>query len=392
MTARRRLLTGVGVVAGTLMLAGAAWAQLPSGAKLPTAEERVSAQLPAPKPHWVYVVEPVFPHLIASNVWILDGDSEEMLGVIDGGYTANFAMAPDEKELYLAETFWSRGSRGQRTDVVTWYDPRTLEPQGEVELPRGRFLVVTKKYDADVTTDGRYLVSYNMAPATSVSVVDLETRTYVTDIETPGCALMYVMGPNRFAMMCADGSFLTVDFDADGGAEMKRGDPFFDVENDPVFEHPAFSKRAGRAFFVSYEGLVYPVDFSGPTPRVGESWSLVNGAEKGTWWPGGWQVATYHPETHQLFVLMHRGRKWTHKNLGEEIWVFDTRQQKRTARMQVENAALSIQVTQDAQPLLFAIEYGEAPGVEIFDARSHTHQGEIHEIGLSPYLLHVTGE
>ncbi len=61
-------------------------------------------------------------------------------------------IARDNSAVYVAETYWSRGSRGDRTDVVTFYDSRTLEVTGEVLLPRGRFLVVTKKYNAGLTT------------------------------------------------------------------------------------------------------------------------------------------------------------------------------------------------------------------------------------------------
>ncbi len=376
--------------AGALLLGGGAAAQVPESARLPTAEQHPTATLPEAGPHWVYILEPVFPHLIVTKIWIIDGDSQKVVGMINGGYTANLGLAKNASELYMAETFWSRGSRGDRTDVVTTFDGRTLDPKGEVALPQGRFLVVTKKYDAALTTDGRYMLSFNMAPATSVSVVDVQNHSYLKEIETPGCGLIFPSGPRRFSMICADGSLLTVNFDQSGEAQMTRGEPFFDAENDPVFEHPGFSEPNGKAFFVSYSGKVYPVDFSGDQPKVGEAWSLVNDQEKGQWWPGGWQLASYHPGSNRLFVQMHEGTRWTHKQPGDEVWVFDVNTKKRLERIELEEPALSLMVTQDKEPLLFTLS--EAASLSVFDGTSYEPKGDVEDIGISPYLLYVTGE
>ena len=65
----------LGLVLGTSLLGTAALAQVPEGAALGTQEDHPTLTLPEPQPHWVYILEPVFPHLIASKVWILDGDT-----------------------------------------------------------------------------------------------------------------------------------------------------------------------------------------------------------------------------------------------------------------------------------------------------------------------------
>jgi methylamine dehydrogenase heavy chain len=376
-------------LASALLLPAPAVAQIPESAELPTAEEHPTATLPEASPHWVYILEPVFPHLITTKVWIVDGDSLGIVGMINGGYTANLGLA-DGSELYMAETFWSRGSRGDRTDVVTTFDGRTLDPEDEVVLPQGRFLVVPKKYDGALSTDGRYMLSFNMDPATSVSVVDVQNQSYLTDIETPGCALIFPSAPRRFSMICADGSMLTVTFEDSGEAQMTRSAPFFDAQNDPVFEHPGFSTKDGQAYFVSYRGMVYPVDLSGDEPQFGEAWSLLAEDEKGHWWPGGWQVAAYHPGSNRLFVNMHEGAIWTHKHAGEEVWVFDLDSKERLQRIPTEHGAFSSIVTQDEQPLLFTLS--ETQTLSVFDGTSYEHKGDVGELGISPYVLYVTGE
>lgn len=364
---------------------------LPESAKLEVSEEHTTARLGEPDPHWVYVLDPVFPHLIASKVYLVDGDTLTFKGMINTGYVPNMAMSPDARELYVAETYWSRGTRGERVDVVTFYDVDTLEATGEVILPRGRFLVVPKKPDAAVTPDGRYLLSYNMDPATSVSVVDLAERRYVADIDAPGCALVFPTGNRSFSMLCPDGSFADFTFDGEGKAEVTMNDPFFDSEEDPVFEHGVVSHADQRAFFVSYEGMLYEVDISEGRTRVDESWSLVSEEDRAEKWrPGGWQLAAYHAATDRLFVLMHEGDRWTHKHAGEEVWVFDVAKNQRIARVPLEHHAASVAVTQDDAPLLFTLS--EAASVSVHDATSFEAKGTLEGVGDSPFLLYVPGE
>jgi hypothetical protein len=40
-------------------------------------------------------IDPVFPHLIATKLWIVDGDALDVVGMVSAGYTANAAIAPD---------------------------------------------------------------------------------------------------------------------------------------------------------------------------------------------------------------------------------------------------------------------------------------------------------
>jgi methylamine dehydrogenase heavy chain len=392
MTGRTALLTGVaGVALLAFVLMGPARAQLPGEAMLRGAEEHTTAQLPPPGPHTVYVSDMVFPHLIASKVYVVDGDKRAIVGMLNTGYLPNVVLAPTDSELYVAETFWSRGTRGDRTDVVTFYNPQTLVPSGEVPLPRGRFLVVTKKPDAGITPDGRFLFSFNMAPATSVSIVDVKNRRYVTDVETPGCALVFPTGNTRFASICSDGSLLTATFDPSGRADAKRTTPFFDPKQDPVFEHPGMAGRSDTLYFISYEGRVHPVNVSGDAPRFEPAWSLQDQEELAQEWrPGGWQLAALHHGQGLLFVLMHKGGKWTHKQAGEEVWIFDVTQKKRVGIISLHHHCHTIAVSQDDRPLLYALS--ETANLSFYDIQQRRHLGTLEGVGETPYILNVHGE
>ncbi len=364
---------------------------LPEEAVLDVAEEHTTAVLPEASPHWLYVLDPVFPHLVASKVYVIDGDSMKYLGMLNTGYVPNMALAPDRSEIYVAETYYSRGTRGERVDVVTFYDAKTLEPTGEVELPDGRFLVVPKKPNAVTTPDGRYLLSFNMEPATSVDIVDLEAKRYLGAVEVPGCSLIFPTGDRSFSMLCPDGSLLDVRFDESGAAEIRDNEPFFDSEADPVFEHAVVSTGSGRAFFLSYEGVVYEAALGEGAMRIEGQWSLLTEEDRAEKWrPGGWQLMAYHPSTNRLFVLMHEGDRWTHKEAGEEVWVFDVKAKKRVARVPLEHPAISVSITQDEQPLLFTLS--EAASVSVFDGTDFSLRGTIEGVGDSPFLMYVQGE
>src|SRR5437773_2918087 len=91
-----------------------------SAAQAPPEEGTSVAVLPAPAAHWVFLYNlAALTSSTAANVTILDGDSHKVLGMLTGGVGSGFAIAPDHNAYYMADTFFSRGSRGDRTDVVT---------------------------------------------------------------------------------------------------------------------------------------------------------------------------------------------------------------------------------------------------------------------------------
>src|SRR5439155_1570647 len=85
-----------------------------------------------------------------------------------------------------------------------------------------------------------------------------------------------------------------------------RGEPFFDPQKDPVTEKAV--RRGNEWLFVSFEGVVHPVDMSGETPRFGETWSLVDDAgRRASWRIGGAQHLAVHAASGRLYALMHQG-------------------------------------------------------------------------------------
>ena len=326
-------------------------------AQMPPEEGVKVRELPLAGPHWVFVMNPFSGTLEVTSVFAIDGDSLQVLGEMTGGVVSAFAIAPDHKQFYMADTYYSRGSRGVRTDVLTIYDAHHLEPVGEVILPTKRQLSIPDSSQLTVTPDGRFVLVANLTPATSVTVVDILNRSVAGEMETSGCAEVLIAGPRRFASMCSDGSMMTTDFDDNGKAtaQKRTAKPFFDIEKDPVFGVPA--RVDDEAYFVSYHGMVYPMALGSNPAAAGQKWSLLSASDKQAGWlPGGYQPVSANAAKGLMFVLMHPGGgEWTHKNPGTEVWVYDVKEQKRVDRIVLPHEANSIMVSQDAAPTLFAL-------------------------------------
>jgi methylamine dehydrogenase heavy chain len=328
---------------------------------------------------------PMGPHRVliggglrGAGVQVINGDTAKLEGQIHAAPASNFVIDPNNRFFSVAETMWTRLNRGTRQDLLSVYDDQ-LKLVSEITLP-GRLISVPKSPTLDISADGKYAYVYNMQPATSVAVVDLVARKTASVVEIPGCGMVYPWGPSGFASLCADGSLA---YATKQGSKytVKHTAPFFDGENDPVFEESLVDRHTGRAFFISYTGMVYPAQL-GDEVRLDAPWSLQEAAgmprattqsELLAWRPGGGRFATYHKASGRLFVLMHAGTHWTHKKAGDEIWVFDVQAHKRVARFELEKPATLLTVTQDAKPLLFVVGGGfEGPpgGLSVLDPQT----------------------
>jgi methylamine dehydrogenase heavy chain len=290
-----------------------------------------------PQAHWVWASDPMLRRMA-----LVDLDRGEMLGMINGGWGITSALFSRERpEIYVPETHYSRGSRGERTDVLTFYDTTSLAPTGEVVLPAKRAINALPSANAALSDDDRFVAVFNMTPATSLSIVDVEQRRFVEEIQTPGCSLAYAAGKRRFAMLCGNGAMLLVTLGPDGHALGKlRSDPFFQPREDPVTEKAV---RWGDTWiFVSFEGLAHPVDLSGNEPRFEEPWPLLDDDDRAdSWRVGGMQHLAVHGPRNRLYSLVHRGGSGTHKDPGTELWIYDLSTRQRVQRIELRSAGFT---------------------------------------------------
>lgn len=347
-----------------------------------------SVILPAePNPHWVWINDIVFHHMADGKAYLVDGDSGDFLGMLSTGVGfIGLVLPSDYSQIYSPETYFSRGTRGVRTDVITFYDPRELKPTAEVIIPPKRFGAMPTHNYSTITDDDRFLIVYNFTPAQSVSVIDLKEQRLVGETETAGCALTMPIGDRSFMMMCGNGGLLTVTMNEKGEVtDKQRSKPFFDPNADPVTEKAV--RWNDTWIFVTFDGYVYPVEVSSGQPVPGERWSLFSDAErKENWKPGGIQHLAVHSASDKLYSLVHQGQKDSHKDPGQDVWVYDLKSGKQLQKIKLDNLSTSIQVSKDNEPLMFSIFIGN-PQLDIYDARSGKFLRSVGELGFTPTIM-----
>lgn len=325
------------LAASVLLLASLARADLPT--------ESLGQVETLPEPfsgHWFWASDPVL-----ERVALVDFSENRVLGGIDGGWGISAPLFPQhsKREFYVPETYYSRGSRGERTDLVAVYDSKTLSPAAEILIPAKRAHNALPNANATLTDDEQFLAVFNMTPAQSISIVDIKNRRFVEEIATPGCSLTYAAGERRIMMICGDGALMFVSLNSDGSLrEKQRTAPFFNPQQDPLTEKGV---RVGQTwFFVSFDGYLYSVNIDAELASAAamfpKPWSLITDEEREQQWRiGGRQLLAVHDASHTAYVLMHQGAVDTHKSGGTHLWTFDLSTQEKLGGYRLVSPGIS---------------------------------------------------
>ncbi|NLR40118.1 amine dehydrogenase large subunit [Novosphingobium sp. ERW19] len=326
---------------------------------VPEAEEPGVMTLEPPKASWFYV----------RGGWgsagssIFDAGTGKMVGMVNTSRDSDMAIDPAGKFYYVAETIWSKVNRGTRQDLVSVYDSKTLKLISEIPTP-GRLIVGGFTTNFVLTDDGKTAYDYNFDPASSVNIIDMVKRKFVRAVELPGCAGMIPNPGVGFSSLCADGTIATV---AIKGAtqDITRTEPFFDAAADPIFSNTVYDRKKKQVVMVSYTGLIRTASIGGKV-EVSAPFSIQEaGGMKPAdvkpldiaWYPGGMQPVALHRPSGTLWVLMHKGEYWSHKEGAEEIWGVDLATKKLVKRIPVEGEPGNIQITQDDAAMIMVNSY-----------------------------------
>jgi methylamine dehydrogenase heavy chain len=322
-----------------------------------------------PEAHRAYIVDVEFDSFVAGRVTVVDPDKKRILGMVPTGFAAPSTLSRDKKTLYSADIFYSRGTRGTRTDVLTAWDTSTLAPAWELLIPTKRAESLTQRFGLGTSSDDRFVYVYNFTPSTSVTVVDTQTKSVAGELAIPGCVLNYPVGARRFASLCGDGSLQVITLNDQGQETARSRTPFFDPNAEKLIERAV--NVGDTYYFTTTTGTVRPVDFSADAPKILPSWSLTTDAEKKAGWaPGGWQLMAVAPKLDRLYVLMHDAHepmKW--EDPSPLIWAFDLKTHKKVATLEAPAPVWSMQATGDDKPLLLGADV--EGGLQIFDLKTN---------------------
>jgi methylamine dehydrogenase heavy chain len=332
------------------------------------------ATLPETYPEtWVLVNELSFFSMYGGKVIIMDAaetkPERRIKGTMDKFLMGNFTQSPTRGEYYVLETFHERGSRGKRTDVLAFYDKSTLTLEDEIVWPKpGRLQALPERYAMSVSGDEKFLYAANMNPATSTTVIDLDTRKITAQIQTPGCVLSYPIGKRSVASICSNGALLTSVIDDTGQlVKQSMSEPFFDPMQTPVFEHPVYFD--GQLLFPSFTGLIHSFDITGEIARYSGHWDLVSEQDKAEdWRPSGLVLNDVDDQGHLYTIFHPNGHEGSQTHGGPQVWVFDLKTRSRIRIIEVPNWAISVSVTRGKDPLLI-VSSGNLE-LDVFDANT----------------------
>ena len=323
---------------------------------LPPEEIPSSVKLPEVyPPSFVFVNDLIAISMVTGRVAIVDvaRDEAAFKAQVQVGYWGQLLSSSTRPELYAASTYYSRVTRGERTDVITVYDKASIKPIDEIILPGAkRGLLVAHKDNFQFTNDQKWALVFNFTPASSITIVDLIARRVLNEVDVPGCTFAYPLGKRGFMSLCADGTMLSVSLDENGKVlDSVSSAGFNDIDKDPMNMIPA--RHGGKAWFATFDGNIRSIDLTGSVARDLGAFALPHeSTTAGEWLPSGWQVITADPKG-LLYVLMNpAGGEGTQKQGGTEVWVIDPVSKERIKRFPLANVGVSIEVTHEDSPSL----------------------------------------
>ena len=347
------------VLVGMVLLATTAQAQQPS--PLPIEKIGIIETLPKVYPEsWFLVHDAAFFGMSDGKAYIVDVAAETLASQIKGSFNVvlmgNIIQSAQRSEIYATETFHTRGTRGNRLDVLTIWDQENLSPIGEITLPGNkRFMGIPGRYTMLLLNQGRWLAVANFGPAASATLIDLNKRKIINQIATPGCVFTYPTGRRGFSSLCADGRFLSTELNVDGKiTKQTRSKAFFNSDESPIYERPAVIGKI--AYFPSIAGFVHPVDISTTVARPGQPWHLVpEDEQKENWAPAGIGIID-KDDNGRFYILMHPDAKdGSYQSGGPEVWVFDVAIKARIKRIVLQEWGLSLAVSRGKRPVLMVV-------------------------------------
>jgi methylamine dehydrogenase heavy chain len=297
------------------------------------------------------------PSAADGQAFLFDEHGKRLGQLSTGFWFNNLVNAKTRNEIITTETYFSRGTRGTRTDIVSIYDARSLTHKKEIIIPSKRMNGVKNNGLFTLTDDERFALVVNYTPAQSITIVDLELGKFVEEIETPGCSVIYRAGNRDFYAICGNGTFMQISLSEDGAvAKRKRSEKLFNAVDD--FLSIAASRIDDTWYFVSRQYNVYAIHMEGDTIELVNKWSLVTADEReDNWTIAGLDHTTAHQASGRLFVLMHQGEAHQFEEPGTEVWVFDAKTGEKQQNIVLEEMSLGMKVSQTATPRLYTLNY-----------------------------------
>ena len=145
--------------------------------------------------------------------------------------------------------------------------------------------------------------------------------------------------------------------------------------------------RAGRLVWPTYTGKIFQIDLTEEKATFREPIEALTEAERAdNWRPGGWQQTAYHRASDRIFLLVDQRDQWRRKTASRFVVVLDAATGERISKIELGHEIDSINVSQDAEPLLYAQSAGTQT-LHIFDAGTGKELRKVTHLGRGPQIL-----
>lgn len=340
---------------------------------------------PPPDARRVYVTDPD-DFAVTTRIVTIDGANAKLVAQTDTGLVPNPIVSSDGKFFAHASTVFSRVSKGKRDDYVEIYDAETHDVIADIDIPEMRFLVNTYPWMTALTPDDKSLLLYQFSPSPGVALVDLEGKKFVKMMDVPDCYHIFPSANDTFYMHCREGHLLKATFDKEGNLKNEKT-KVFHPENEHLVNTPAYSTKAKRLVWPSYDGTIYQIDLSGGQAKFLDTFEAFTDEEKADKWaPGGWNLVAYHRESNRIFLLADQRAPWTHKYVSRFVFVYDAATGKRLSKIDLNHDVNSIGVSADADPQLYAVSAADRT-LYIYDPKSGKETSKVEQVGKLPLIV-----
>lgn len=351
-------------------------------------DEMTILDAPEPNAHRVYISETA--HFApATQHFVIDGDSGEVITILDGGFMPFPLLAYDGSFFAQTSTVFKRIARGEREDYVEVLDPVTFEPTADITIPDDpRFLVAPYPWFNALTPDNSKILFQMFSPSPAVGVVDLESQEALDPIDVGDCYHIFPVSEDSFFMHCRDGSLAQVTF-GEGEPTIENTEVFHE-EDEYLVNQPAYSITSGRLVWPTYTGKIFQMNLSADGAEfLPEIEALTEEERADGWAPGGWQQTAYHRELNRIYLLVDQRGEWRHKTPSRYIAVIDAETGERIDLLDVGHDIDSINLSQDDEPLLYALSTGDLT-LYILDHETGEVLRSVDQLGHGPQIISVS--
>ena len=385
-----------------LVFALCACAQAPAKSSVPASTPQVPLSAPRPRsrasPHLlppperlVYVLDPNGGGgQLLSRILAIDPDTQRVTFGIRTRHLPSVTFSLDGRRLYVIDTYSTRVTRGDGQDVFSVYDAFTGELiVDDTPAPSNRLRYKIYPHGPSYLFfsddgDSLYLMRYGEPDVhkTRLAVLDPDTFRVLREGFWPtACGRLIWSTAERWSCASTIGSI-----DAGFSVSLDVVDP----QTGEVIEHLlrventsadglALSSDGNLLYIVGREAVVTVIEREARTVLAQESLVGWDG------WAFSFDNVALAPDGKRIYLGFANKRGPDYNGLVDEIWVYDTNDWERVARMRTRDPVMHLALSADGDQLYAVSPQGQS--VTIYDTETYSEVAVLSGLGDTPARL-----